>query len=300
MLKRQKQKLQLYSGILTSSFVSIMVIIKFVGYYVSNSVSIFASFIDSGADFFSALISLVAITVSLKPADKKHNYGYEKASSIGALFEGLFILFGGLFLFSQSLIHFIFKKELHINIYSIIIMTISLMFTCALVLFQRYVYKKTNSLVIKANSVNYTGDILTTLAVLTSIGLTKYFKISNIDSIFGLLIALFLLKNATTLIKESIFILMDKEIDKNLKLKIKNLIRKYKKDNLIIDYHDLRTRFSGNTNYVEVHIEMDGNLKFKTAHDIAHRIKKDILMLNENIDITIHEDLEKITHADKR
>ena len=290
MNKQQKhnKKLQYYSGGISFTLVFIMAIIKVIGYYISGSVSIMASFIDSGSDFFTTIISLIAITASLKPADRNHGYGHEKAGSIGALFEGTFIFICGIFLLFQAIHNFIYKPELSIDIYSILIMVVSLILTCCLVLFQRYVYKKTNSIIIKADILNYTGDIFTTLAVIVSLLLTKFLGISNIDIIFGLLIALFLCKNAKALIKESLDVLMDKEIDKNLKNQIKHLIKHHEN---ILGFHDFRTRFSGNTNYIEIHVELDGNLKFKTAHEIVHQLKDEILKLNPNMQVIIHEDI---------
>ena len=58
----------------------------------------------------------------------------------------------------------------------------------------------------------------------------------------------------------------------------------------ILGYHDLRTRRVGNVFFIQVHVTMDGNQLLFDAHDIASRVKHDILSKYAQSDVIIHMD----------
>ena len=284
----QQTKLKKTAVLLSLVFVSIMFIIKAIAFMLSGSVSVLASMIDSGSDLFTSAITSIAVFTSSKPADSVHRFGYGKAESVGALFQATFILISAAFLSWQAIEHIINEYETSIDLTTFIVMSISLILTIALVTFQRHVIKKTKSIAIKADSVNYTGDIFTTAGVIISLIITKYTGLHLIDAIFGIVIAVFLCHNAISLLRESLEILMDKEIDVNIKNKIKKAIREFPG---IYHYHDFRSRSCGQIYFIEFHIELNGDQTFRDAHEISHLLKEKIKTLYQNMDITIHQDI---------
>lgn len=285
-----KNNLKKQAAILGVTLVSIMLIIKVIAFHYSGSVSVLASLIDSGSDLFTTLITSIAIFTSIKPADKNHRFGHEKAESVGALLQSVFIFISATFLIWQAVLNIINRHQTNIDITTFIIMTISLALTLVLVSYQRYVIRETNSIAIKANNVNYTGDILITLGVILSLAITKYLNIQYMDSIFGVLIAIFLCKNARSILKDSLAILMDREIDQKIKNKMQKEIRNCPG---VCGYHDFRSRSCGQIYFIEFHIELDGDLPLKKAHKISHLLKEKLKLLHENMDITIHQDICK-------
>lgn len=271
-------------------FVAIMFAIKIIAYYKSGSVSVLASLIDSGADLFTTIITAIAVFTSIKPADEDHRFGHGKAESIGALFQSVFIFISALFLGWQAITHIVNDHTIQIDSLTFSVMISSLALTSILVTFQKYVVRKTNSLAIRADSVNYTGDIFTTTGVIISLIITKYTNITYIDSIFGILIAIFLCQNARELLCSALDILLDREIDEKIKNKVKKVIKNHSE---ALGYHDFRSRTCGHTNFIEFHIELDGKLNLRESHDIAHELEEQIKLIDENMDVTIHQDIHE-------
>ena len=54
--------------------------------------------------------------------------------------------------------------------------------------------------------------------------------------------------------------------------------------------HDLRTRKSGVTYFIQLHLELDDNLPLKEAHRIADEVEASLYKAFPNSEIIIHED----------
>ena len=54
--------------------------------------------------------------------------------------------------------------------------------------------------------------------------------------------------------------------------------------------HDLRTRKSGVTYFIQLHLELDANLLLKQAHKIADEVEASLFAAFPNSEIIIHED----------
>jgi divalent metal cation (Fe/Co/Zn/Cd) transporter len=55
-----------------------------------------------------------------------------------------------------------------------------------------------------------------------------------------------------------------------------------------IDYHDLRTRKSGDIVYAELHLSVDGQMSVQEAHDFTDHLEEDLANEVPNVEITIH------------
>ena len=75
-----------------------LVLIKFIAYILTNSLSILSSFLDSSADVFSSGISFLAVKYALTPADHEHSFGHGKAESLSGLVQSFVIILIAIFL----------------------------------------------------------------------------------------------------------------------------------------------------------------------------------------------------------
>jgi len=55
-----------------------------------------------------------------------------------------------------------------------------------------------------------------------------------------------------------------------------------------IDYHDLKTRKSGDKVYAELHLSVDGKMSVQEAHDFTDHLEEDLAEEVPNVEITIH------------
>ena len=135
----------------------------------TGSLAILSSLVDSLSDIVASIVSFVAVKISLKPASCSHRYGYFKAEHISALLQAAFIAGSGLFVVYNGIDRFLHPTVLEKTQIGILIMVFSLIATLALIVFQQYVAKHTQSIAIKADSAHYVVDILTNASIIFSL-----------------------------------------------------------------------------------------------------------------------------------
>lgn len=264
----------------------ILTVTKIYGAYVTQSLSLLSSLFDSSIDMMASIVNLVAVTFAAKPADNKFRFGYGKLEAISALIQALLIIFSLLYLVTEAIQRFLapsFSMP-HPKV-GIVIMLVSITLTLLLTLFQRYVIKKTNSLAIKADSLHYKTDLAINIVVIFALSLSQHYP--HFDSISCLLISGFVIWSTRTIMKESLAVLLDKEIDHAEKSNILNILNSHKK---VKGFHNFRTRTSGKKIFIEVHIEMEPTLTLIESHNIAHELKDAIEALYPESEMIVHQD----------
>ncbi len=276
---------------------STLIVLKMIAYVLTGSVAILSSLIDSLLDLIASAINLFAVRHALVPADHEHRYGHGKAEAIAGLAQAAFITGSSLFLIFESINRFYNQQPVENGVVGIGVMLITIILTAILVKFQRYVVKQTGSIAITADSLHYVSDLLLNLSVIVALVLSIYFDWQMADPIFALLIAAFILKSAWDIARQSLAQLMDQELPDKLREKIKKIALQHPE---VLNLHELRTRSSGRQYFIQLHLEMDGELKLKEAHEIANQVEIEICKAFPNAEVIIHEDMEGIHDHESR
>ncbi|WP_413694011.1 cation diffusion facilitator family transporter [Psychromonas sp. KJ10-2] len=174
---------------------SLLIIVKLVAWVMTGSSSILAALTDSLMDVTTSIINLFAIKIALQPADKEHRFGHGKAESLAGLAQAAFISGSSIFLMINGISALINNQQIHASSVGISVMIFSLLVTLALVLFQSYVVRKTNSMAIKADALHYRTDIMLNGSVLLAIILASY-GWHWADGVFAIGVSLFILYGA--------------------------------------------------------------------------------------------------------
>jgi ferrous-iron efflux pump FieF len=161
------------------------------------------------------------------------------------------------------------------------------MATLALVWFQRMVAKRTNSLAISADSLHYTGDLLINASVIVSLLLAAGTGWPLADPLFAIGIAVWLMINAWRIAKLSLDTLMDKELPDSERERIRAIVTAHPG---VQSHHDLRTRTSGRQGFIQLHLELPGDLPLVEAHRIADDVEHAILDEFPGFEVIIHQD----------
>ena len=286
-----------------ATFVAIIVsivlaIAKILVGFISGSVAVIASALDSILDMVISIFNNIALKISESKPDKKFNYGKSKIEGLAALFEGLIIIGSGLFVIYEAVRKLIQKEPItHLDT-SIYVMVFSIVVVSGLVMFLNYVAKKTNNLVIKSDALHYKTDLFTNSAVLISLIIVKLTGWYFIDFILSIAIGIYIIKEASEIVKEGFEILLDVALDFETVEKIKEII---KKEPLVLDYHCLRTRKAGNRNFVDVHLVLTPDMKLKLAHMIVENVEDKIRAIDPDKKwiINIHADPYDDSHINK-
>ena len=280
-------KLMRWATYASVSTAIILIIAKIIAWFMTDSVSIMATLLDSSLDVLASVINLIAVRHALQPADNEHRFGHGKAEALSGIGQALFIAGSAGFLLLQAIGRIINPQAMITEIeVGVGVMIFSIAATLLLLSFQKYVVSKTGSTAIKADALHYKTDLLVNGSVIIALFLTVY-GWSYFDAIFGIGIAIFILYSAWQIVKEAIDLLMDHEIDDQERDKIRDIVLEHEQ---VLGYHDLRTRRSGTRVFVQLHLELDAEQTLASAHEIADTIEKRIAALFDDAEVLIHED----------
>jgi ferrous-iron efflux pump FieF len=277
--------------ILLASWASVVVAIallclKIFAWFSTGSIGVLASLVDSLLDLLASLINMFAIRYAMIPADDEHRFGHGKAESLAGLGQAFFISGSALFLVVYSIERLVNPSEVRSLELGSLVIGASIILTFILVMFQRYVAHKTGSLAIKADSLHYASDLLSNTGIL--VGLVLYQNgVIQADPIIALFIALYILKSAYEIGDEALHHLLDRELPSEEQDEILAIANEPED---VLEVHDLRTRQSGRTKFVQMHVVMHGSTSLLIAHQVADRIEKDIKKKFHDIDVLVHLD----------
>lgn len=275
---------------------SLLIIVKLIAWMVTGSSSILAALTDSLMDVTTSILNLLAIKIALQPADREHRFGHGKAESLAGLAQAAFISGSSVFLMFNGISAVINNHQITASNLAVSVMLFSLVVTIALVLFQGYVVKKTNSMAIKADSLHYRTDIVLNGAVLLAIILASY-GWGWADGVFAIAVSLYILHGAWEIGTQSIDALMDKklpQVDEELIVKLAYRVEGVR------GVHDLRTRYSGYIKFIQLHLELDDEQSLYAAHKKADQLELELEAAFPGADILIHLDPISVVPIAKR
>jgi ferrous-iron efflux pump FieF len=263
-----------------------LILVKVFAWLETDSAGVLVSLIDSSIDVLSSVINFVVLRYALAPADEDHRFGHGKAEAIACLGQAAFI-FGsaGFFLLHafERVLHpqAVNKPELGMGV-----ITFSIVLTLLLVVFQKYVIKKTGSQAIEGDSMHYSADLVMNLAVIGGLLVASQGYIQA-DPLIAMAVGLYIIYGAFRLGEKAVHSLLDRELDEETQQQIGQLAIEHKK---VLGIHDLRTRDGGKTIFIQLHLEMADNITLIEAHDVCDEVEDNILAQFPNADIITHLD----------
>ncbi|WP_337220295.1 CDF family cation-efflux transporter FieF [Vibrio parahaemolyticus] len=263
-----------------------LLIVKVITWWVTGSVSLLASLIDSMLDIAASVVNLVVVRYSLQPADREHTFGHGKAESLAALAQAMFISGSAVFLILNGIERFFRPHELNAPELGVYVSLFAMMVTFGLVMFQKRVVRITGSQAIAADSLHYQTDLYMNGAIMVALGLS-YFGVTQADAVFAIGIGIFILYSAFKMVSEAIQTLLDRKLPDEELEQINQACLSVKG---VLGVHQLRTRMSGPTRFIQLHLELDDNLRLIEAHYIADKVEDNLLALFPEADVLIHQD----------
>ncbi|KFE53147.1 cation diffusion facilitator family transporter [Pseudomonas syringae] len=269
---------------------SVLIVAKAVAWWLSGSVSLLAGLTDSLLDGAASFLNLLAVHYALRPADDDHRYGHGKAEALSGIAQALFIAVSACLIGFQAVERIQNPQPIGAPGLGIAVMLLSLALTVALLTLQHKVVKETGSAAIRADSLHYRSDLLLNLGILVALVLA-WFGWQSLDAWFGLGISLYILWSAFHIAKETVAVLMDEELPVDVSARMLELACSVPG---VLGAHDLRTRISGNHWFVQLHLELPGNLTLSVAHGISDRAAEAIHREYPKAEVLVHADPQEV------
>lgn len=286
MQKSDYSKLVTTAAWLAAGVATLLLIVKVSAWWVTGSVSLLASLIDSLLDIAASVVNLIVVRYSLQPADKEHSFGHGKAESLAALAQAMFISGSACFLILNGVDRFFRPHELHSPELGVYVSMFAILVTGGLVAFQKHVVKRTGSQAIAADSLHYQSDLYMNAAIIVALGLSWY-GIGQADAVFAIGIGVFILSSAIRMVYTAVQSLLDRQLPDD-EIEDIHLITCSVKG--VLGAHQIRTRMSGPVRFIQLHLELDDHMPLIEAHRISDEVEQKLLERFPEGDILIHQD----------
>jgi len=267
-----KRKLSIFS--LSASI--FLVVVKVIVAYTSNSLGVYSEALNNTLDIVTVLITFFAIRISTKPADKDHPYGHGKYENFSAFLETLIIIIICFFIIYKSISRIINKDYyLNLNIYVFIILIFSIILNIIRVFYIARIATKYNSIAFKADLINYSGDIVSSIIVILGLSFVKL-GINIADPIASIIVSLLILAFSVRLSIKTIRNLLGYipvEVTENVEEILKDF-EEIKKINQI------KIQEVGNIKFINLDLSLKSSLHLSQAELIKEKIKN---YLNDKI-----------------
>jgi cation diffusion facilitator family transporter len=281
----QVRKVLIYTLILNA----LVAVAKVVYGLMTNSVAMMSDGFHSVFDGTSNVIGLIGIWIASHPPDEKHPYGHKK-------YETLFTIIIAVMLFTTcfEILKKVFQSfhedhKTNVTQTSFLIMLVTMGVNIFVMFYEKRKGKLLGSDFLIADAKHTKSDILVSLTVIMSLVFTKM-GYHRADVIVGLIIAVFIAKIGYEILKNASDVLVDTVcLDTPAIEFVVNSIEGAK------GCHNIRTRGSMNSIYLDLHILVDKNMSIEDSHRIADNIEEKIKKeFPSVVDIVVHIEPEGV------
>lgn len=238
-----------------------------------SSISIRADAINNLSDAGSSVISLVSFKISSKPADREHPFGHARVEYIAAMIVSFLIIHIGLDVLGESVSKILHPTESVFSVFGVAVLVASIVVKGWLYLFNRTLGKRIHSGVLAATAADSLSDVLSTLAVLVSVVITKLTGWET-DGYMGILVAILILISGGKIALEAADNLMGGSPDEKMRDDIIAYVEQYEE---VLGIHDIIMHSYGPGKwFVSMHAEVDGNQDIYRIHDVIDNIEREL------------------------
>jgi cation diffusion facilitator family transporter len=281
----------------------VLTALKIVVGLATNSLGILAEAAHSALDLGAAIVTLLAVRYSDKPADLEHTYGHGKIENLSALFETLLLLATCVWIIIEAT-HRLSGTGGHggpvvPSVWAFAVMIFSIVVDFGRSRALAKAAKEYNSQALEADALHFSTDIWSSMVVilgLVGVLLGERFTqhaawLPKADSMAALGVAAIVIVVSLKLGRRTLAGLLD-TAPAGLAEKIKPAAEEI---DGVIDCHNIRIRTSGPFLFVDVHVLIDGTKSLNEVHTLTERIEKRIQQIAPNADVTVHPEPVRIS-----
>jgi len=274
-----------------SVVISVVVLaLKYVAYAKTGSLALYSDALESIVNVVTAVMALIAIRYSAKPADANHPYGHSKAEYFSVVTEGVLIIIAALLIFREAYDGILAPKLLAAPLGGMAFNGVATLLNAGWGWLLIRLGRERRSLALAADGRHLMSDVGTSVGVLVGLGLALATGWAILDPILAALVAVSILWSGWSLIRSSIGGLMDEAVSDESLDRIRDVISKSAAGAL--EAHDLKTRRAGRVTFVEFHLVVPGTMTVSEAHGICDDIERALRAAIADLRITIHVEPE--------
>jgi ferrous-iron efflux pump FieF len=264
----------------------VILVFKLLAWWWTGAASVLASLLDSGMDLISSGINLAALRYASRPADSGHRFGHGKAEALAAFVQALLLLSS-----AAAIVYYAAERARHgatapaEPTAAIALMIAGMVLAGLLILFQRWVVRRTGSLLVAADSLHYRTDFFINFAVIATLLLASVSAWIDIAAAIG--IALYIGGAAVGILRRAVSELLDAELPGEIDDRVLAIARQHP---AVAGAHNLKSRRAGGRYFLQFDLDFPAGTTFRAAHIAAAAIREEIAASFAEAEVMIHFD----------
>ncbi|QPK83734.1 cation transporter [Corynebacterium qintianiae] len=272
--------------------------LKLAAAWVTGSVGFLSDAIESLINVVAAVVGLMALKISAKPADVNHNFGHAKAEYFSAQVEGSMILVAAVAIIYTAVQRLLDPQPIEQAGVGLLLSTLAAALNLAVGLVLLRAGKKYRSATLNADGRHLLTDVWTTVGVLVGIALVWVTGWEILDPLIALAVGLNILVTGYVLLRNSFISLLSEALPEDERLAIKTYLDGFAAERGV-EFTDVRTAAFGRERLVNIVMQVPGEWSVARSHDYADMIEDGIDETLGGAKTMIHvEPLGTATHVE--
>ena len=264
--------------------------IKYLAYWTTDSVALYSDALESIVNVITAVVALIAVRISAKPADRQHQFGHHKAEYFSAVIEGVLIIVAALLILHAAWDALQNPRTFSEPWLGLAISGVATVINAAWSWVLVNYGRRWRSPALVADGWHLFSDVATSIGVVIGLVLVVLTGWKILDSALAALVAINILFAGWRVISSSVSGLMDEAVTSDISRRIRLLISESASG--AIEAHDLRTRTAGRAIFIDFHLVVPGTMSVADAHRICDRIESALEAEIEGAEVVIHVEPE--------
>lgn len=238
----------------------------------SGSVAVLSDALNSFLDVISYTIVYVGIRVHALDPDENHPFGHRRAEPLAGLVIAILAVILAVTIGRDALLHLRAPQDPEYSVWTFAILIGAGLAKALIAAFYRRAWRRTGSPALRASFVDSRNDVLA-----TALALTGFILGGALDAAAGLAIGAWILFSGGRLGTENLRYLMGHAPTEEMLASIRRAATVVPG---VQGLNDVRAHYVGDRIHVEIHIEVDGSMASREAHDIGVAVKQSIERLH--------------------
>jgi cobalt-zinc-cadmium efflux system protein len=260
-------------NLLAATFINLIITItEIIGGIASGSLALLSDAAHNMGDTFAVLMAYIANLIGRKEATEKKTFGYKRVEILAALLNAVLLIVIIIFLFVEAY-HRFFTPEPIKGLLMMVVAIIGLIANLtAVILLKKDSHHNLN---VRAAYMHLLGDTFSSVAVIVASILIYFYHIYWIDPLVTILIGIYILKEAWSIMQEALQILMQSTPASVNIIEIVEVIEHF---DLVDNVHHVHTwKLDDKQIHFECHIDVHKDIPISEADSLRIKIEKELL-----------------------
>ncbi|MFE0018491.1 cation diffusion facilitator family transporter [Mesorhizobium sp. NPDC059054] len=281
-IKRKVATLALWSIVVAFAVLGL----KLVAWLITGSVALYSDALESIVNVIASAAAFWAIRISHKPADQDHPFGHHKAEYLSAVLEGVLIVVAAMLILNEVWRTWQNPAPLEQPWTGLAVNGLATLLNAIWAWILISIGRSARSPALVADGKHIMTDVVTSVGVFIGLVGAVFTGWHVLDPALAVIVALNILWQGWHVIGSSMSGLMDRAVDMDEHIRIRDIISANSKGAL--EVHDLRTRIAGRATFIEFHMVVDADMSVGDSHVICDRIEDALKAEIPSVRVTIH------------